>query len=78
MFLGITCSYGFIKEVQMKYRHNSEKLLKLIDGVYRWLPLGTVVNNRVLIVHGGISDNTDLDLIKNVDRAKVTTSFNKL
>ncbi|XP_065159086.1 serine/threonine-protein phosphatase rdgC isoform X2 [Atheta coriaria] len=65
--------YGFIKEVQMKYRHNSEKLLKLIDGVYRWLPLGTVVNNRVLIVHGGISDNTDLDLIKNVDRAKYSS-----
>lgn len=62
--------YGFIKEVQQKYTHNSEKLLKLIEEVYRWLPLGTIVNNRVLIVHGGISDTTNLDLIKSLDRGK--------
>ncbi|XP_055856872.1 serine/threonine-protein phosphatase rdgC isoform X1 [Episyrphus balteatus] len=62
--------YGFIKEVQQKYKHNSEKLLKLIEEVYRWLPLGTIVNNRVLIVHGGISDTTNLDLIKSLDRGK--------
>ncbi|KRT80131.1 HLH domain-containing protein [Oryctes borbonicus] len=65
--------YGFIKEVQSKYRNNSEKLLKLIEGVYRWLPLGTIVNNKVLIVHGGISDTTDLDLIKSLDRGKYTS-----
>ncbi|KAB0798853.1 hypothetical protein PPYR_06733 [Photinus pyralis] len=62
--------YGFVREVQAKYKHNSEKLLKLIEGVYRWLPLGTIVNNKVLIVHGGISDTTDLDLIKSLDRGK--------
>ncbi|XP_018320018.1 serine/threonine-protein phosphatase rdgC [Agrilus planipennis] len=62
--------YGFIREVQTKYKRNSEKLLKLIETVYRWLPLGTIVNNKVLIVHGGISDNTDLDLIRSLDRGK--------
>ncbi|GLV35149.1 retinal degeneration C [Carabus blaptoides fortunei] len=62
--------YGFIREVHQKYRHNAERLLKLIEGVYRWLPLGTIVNNKVLIVHGGISDTTDLDLIKSLDRGK--------
>ncbi|KAG4066467.1 hypothetical protein HA402_007103 [Bradysia odoriphaga] len=62
--------YGFIREVHQKYKHNAERLLKLIDEVYRWLPLGTIVNNRVLVVHGGISDSTDLDLIKSMDRAK--------
>ncbi|XP_044254358.1 serine/threonine-protein phosphatase rdgC isoform X2 [Tribolium madens] len=62
--------YGFIREMQSKYRRNSEKLLKLIEGVYRWLPLGTIVNNKVLIVHGGISDTTDLDLIRSLDRGK--------
>ncbi|XP_073843618.1 retinal degeneration C isoform X2 [Musca autumnalis] len=62
--------YGFIREVQAKYRRNSTKLLKLIDEVYRWLPLGTVINNRVLVVHGGISDTTNLDLIKSLDRGK--------
>lgn len=52
-------------------QHNSEKLLKLIEEVYRWLPLGSIVNNKVLIVHGGISESTDLDLIKSLDRGKV-------
>ncbi|KAJ8978307.1 hypothetical protein NQ317_008179 [Molorchus minor] len=49
---------------------NSEKLLKLIEGVYRYLPLGTIVNNKVLIVHGGISDSTDLEMIRSLDRGK--------
>lgn len=51
-------------------KHNAERLLKLIEGVYRWLPLGTIVNNRVLVVHGGIADTTDLDLIRSLDRGK--------
>ncbi|KAG7305375.1 hypothetical protein JYU34_009441 [Plutella xylostella] len=62
--------YGFIKEVHQKYKHNAERLLKLIEGVYRWLPLGAVINNRVLVVHGGISDCTDLDVIRSLDREK--------
>ncbi|XP_063380097.1 serine/threonine-protein phosphatase rdgC isoform X1 [Cydia fagiglandana] len=62
--------YGFIKEVQQKYRHNAERLLKLIEGVYRWLPLGTIINNRVFVVHGGISDTTDLDMIRSLERDK--------
>lgn len=32
--------------------------------------MGTIVNNRVLVVHGGISDSTDLDLIRSLDRGK--------
>lgn len=52
-------------------QHNAERLLKLIEEVYRWLPLGTIVNNRVLVVHGGVSDSTDLDLIRSLDRGKV-------
>lgn len=45
--------------------------MTLIEEVYRWLPLGTIINNRILIVHGGISDTTDLDLLKSLDRGKV-------
>lgn len=52
-------------------QHNAERLLKLIEGVYRWLPLGTIINNRVFVVHGGISDTTDLDMIRSLDRDKV-------
>lgn len=58
--------------IRIILQHNAERLLKLIDEVYRWLPLGTIVNNRVLVVHGGISDSTDLDLIRSLDRGKVS------
>lgn len=50
---------------------NQDILLKLIETVYQYLPLGTLVNNEVLIVHGGISDITDMDKIKSIDRKKV-------
>lgn len=53
-------------------QRNSEKILKLIDEVYRWLPLGSVIDNRVLVVHGGISDTTNLDVIRSLDRGKVS------
>lgn len=43
--------------------------------MYRWLPLGTIVNNRVLVVHGGVSDSTDLDLIRSLDRGKVNVTI---
>ncbi|CAH1400567.1 unnamed protein product [Nezara viridula] len=62
--------YGFIREVKLKYKHNADRLLKLIEAVYRWLPLGTLVNNKVLIVHGGISDATDIQWLKTIDRHK--------
>lgn len=62
--------YGFTREVHQKYRHNAERLLKLIDQVYRHLPLGTLINNKIFVVHGGISDSTDLDLLNSVRRSK--------
>ncbi|XP_050671394.1 serine/threonine-protein phosphatase rdgC [Leptidea sinapis] len=62
--------YGFIREVHQKYRHNAERLLKLVENVYRWLPLATIINNRVFVVHGGISDTTDLDMVKSLEREK--------
>lgn len=64
--------FSYLRFIFCIEQHNAERLLKLIDEVYRWLPLGTIVNNRVLVVHGGISDSTDLDLIRSLDRGKVS------
>ena len=63
--------YGFTREVHQKYRHNADRLLKLIDQVFRHLPLGTLINNKIFVVHGGISETTDLNLIASVRRSKV-------
>lgn len=50
---------------------HGKKILKLLQKIFSWLPLATVINQKVLIVHGGISDTTDLDTIARVDRHKV-------
>lgn len=53
----------------------SGRLLTLIDHVYRCLPLGTIIDGRVLVVHGGVSEHTDLRLISDIDRQKVGVNF---
>lgn len=50
---------------------HGKKILKILQKIFSWLPLATVIDHKVLIVHGGISDTTDLDTIARVDRYKV-------
>ncbi|XP_076047339.1 serine/threonine-protein phosphatase with EF-hands pef-1-like [Oratosquilla oratoria] len=66
--------YGFCKEVSSKYKGpHGPRVLRLLEEVYRWLPLGTIIDNKVLVVHGGISDDTDLHWIASIDRSKYTS-----
>ncbi|XP_071452640.1 serine/threonine-protein phosphatase rdgC [Hetaerina americana] len=66
----INLRYGFVREMRSKYRQHADRLLVLIERMYRWLPLGTLVDNKVFVVHGGISDVTDLTVIRNAERQK--------
>uniref|UniRef100_A0A8C1M169 Serine/threonine-protein phosphatase with EF-hands n=1 Tax=Cyprinus carpio TaxID=7962 RepID=A0A8C1M169_CYPCA len=59
----INLRYGFTKEVLSKYKLHGKRILKLLQKIFSWLPLVTVIDQRVLIVHGGVSDTTDLALI---------------
>uniref|UniRef100_G3PVB2 Serine/threonine-protein phosphatase with EF-hands n=1 Tax=Gasterosteus aculeatus aculeatus TaxID=481459 RepID=G3PVB2_GASAC len=67
----VNLRYGFTKEVLGKYRVHGKTILKLLQKIFSWLPLATVIDDKVLIVHGGISDATDLGVIARVDRHKV-------
>uniref|UniRef100_A0A670ZUA6 Serine/threonine-protein phosphatase n=1 Tax=Pseudonaja textilis TaxID=8673 RepID=A0A670ZUA6_PSETE len=58
----INFRYGFTKEVTRKY--------KVLQFAYL-IPLATVIDRKVLIVHGGISDKTDLERLAKVERCKV-------
>uniref|UniRef100_A0A3P9N606 Serine/threonine-protein phosphatase with EF-hands n=1 Tax=Poecilia reticulata TaxID=8081 RepID=A0A3P9N606_POERE len=67
----VNLRYGFTKEVLGKYRVHGKKILKLLQKIFSWLPLATVINHKVLVVHGGISDSTDLDTVARMDRHRV-------
>nr|XP_045623056.1 serine/threonine-protein phosphatase with EF-hands 2-like [Procambarus clarkii] len=69
--LVMNARYGFCKEVNRKYKApHGPRILRLLEEVYRWLPLATVIDNKVMVVHGGISTDIDLKEIANIDRSK--------
>ncbi|XP_056260313.1 serine/threonine-protein phosphatase with EF-hands 2-like [Seriola aureovittata] len=71
----VNLRYGFTKEVLGKYRLHGKKILKLLQKIFSWLPLATVIDHKVLIVHGGISDRTDLDTLARVDRHRYVSAL---
>lgn len=50
---------------------HGKMILKLLQKIFSCLPLATVIDQKVLILHGGISDKTDLNLIAKLDRRRV-------
>uniref|UniRef100_A0A6Q2YY74 Serine/threonine-protein phosphatase with EF-hands n=1 Tax=Esox lucius TaxID=8010 RepID=A0A6Q2YY74_ESOLU len=71
----VNLRYGFTKEVLGKYQMHGKRILKLLQMIFSWLPLATVIDQKVLILHGGISNTTDLCDIARVDRHKVRATF---
>ncbi|XP_069904098.1 serine/threonine-protein phosphatase with EF-hands 2 isoform X3 [Oryctolagus cuniculus] len=76
----VNLRYGFTKEVMYKYKYNlfqihGKKILRTLQDVFRWLPLATVIDEKVLILHGGVSDRTDLELLAKLDRHKIISTM---
>ncbi|XP_015119779.1 serine/threonine-protein phosphatase 5 [Diachasma alloeum] len=59
--------YGFDGEVKAKY---TAQMAQLFTEVYNWLPLAHCLNNRVIVMHGGLfsRDNVTLKEIREIDR----------
>ncbi|CAO3642037.1 unnamed protein product [Cunninghamella blakesleeana] len=59
--------YGFEGEVKAKY---SELMFKLFSETFNALPLAHVIQNKILVVHGGLfsKDDVTLDDIRKIDR----------
>uniref|UniRef100_A0A8C5LZX1 Serine/threonine-protein phosphatase n=1 Tax=Leptobrachium leishanense TaxID=445787 RepID=A0A8C5LZX1_9ANUR len=60
--------YGFTKEIMQKYKIHGQKMVRLLEDIYSQLPLATIIDNQVLILHGGIADTTDLNLLTSFER----------
>ncbi|KAM4593689.1 serine/threonine-protein phosphatase with EF-hands 1 isoform 2-T3 [Odontesthes bonariensis] len=67
--------YGFTKEVMQKYKIHGREILQLFQDVFSLLPVATVIDGKILIVHGGISDQTDLDFLSTIERHKVKSAL---
>ncbi|XP_073654879.1 serine/threonine-protein phosphatase with EF-hands 1 isoform X2 [Tursiops truncatus] len=63
--------YGFTNEVLHKYKLHGKKILQVLEDIYTWLPIGTIIDNEILVIHGGISESTDLNLLHRIERNKV-------
>uniref|UniRef100_A0A669PZ51 Serine/threonine-protein phosphatase with EF-hands n=1 Tax=Phasianus colchicus TaxID=9054 RepID=A0A669PZ51_PHACC len=59
----VNLRYGFLL--------HGKKILKMIQNVFCWLPLATLIDQKVLVIHGGVSDTTDLDMLEKIQRNKV-------
>ncbi|CAL8326985.1 unnamed protein product [Arctogadus glacialis] len=71
----VNLRYGFTKEVLTKYKMHGKRILKLLQKIFSWLPLATVIDQKVLVLHGGISDATDLSVLARVDRHKYVSAL---
>jgi len=50
---------------------HGREILQQFKDVFSLLPVATVIDGKILIVHGGISDQTDLDFLSTIERHKV-------
>ncbi|XP_056424689.1 serine/threonine-protein phosphatase with EF-hands 2 isoform X2 [Hyla sarda] len=71
----VNLRYGFTKEVMKKYKVHGKKILKMLQNVFSWLPLATVIDQKILITHGGVSDSTDLEILSKIERHKFASTL---
>ncbi|KAK4469853.1 hypothetical protein MN116_007363 [Schistosoma mekongi] len=71
--LYVNCQYGFVKEIQKKYKSSASMLVKCFSEFYRYLPLATLIDDKIFVCHGGISDETDLNTLGNLNRFSYLT-----
>lgn len=65
--------YGFRAEFDLKYSLSSphgRQLYRLFEAAFARLPLAHVIDNQILVVHGGLTDKLmNFEKLKHIDRA---------
>lgn len=54
--------------IHIFFQSEGGKILDLCSTLFKWLPLATIIGNKIFVAHGGISDRTDLDMLMKVRR----------
>ncbi|KAM0675195.1 hypothetical protein GVAV_001539 [Gurleya vavrai] len=92
-FIDLNIRYGFYKEIKQKYGIESEKIkssqmyknlnelqyiLTAFNLTFSVLPLATIINRKVFVVHGGLpEENLTIDQIQKLDRKTFQYSINE-
>lgn len=63
---------GMGNVIPVRPQMHGKRILKLLQKIFSWLPLATVIDQKVLVIHGGISNTTDLSVLARVDRHNVS------
>lgn len=67
----LPCGVTYSFHLSDPQTHGCE-ILQLFQDVFSLLPIATIIDGKILIVHGGISDQTDLELLNTIERHKAS------
>ncbi|KAL3092694.1 hypothetical protein niasHS_007903 [Heterodera schachtii] len=65
----INATYGFKKELEERYPAHSQALFDSFNDVFAWMPLTGLIGQKILCMHGGISDKIrSIEQLKQLER----------
>ncbi|KAL3320141.1 protein phosphatase, EF-hand calcium binding domain [Cichlidogyrus casuarinus] len=69
--------YGFFEELSKKFSPDQAESLKVVtSNCFKALPLCTIIDNTILVCHGGISPNLKIEDLRALDRTKLKSVLN--